>query len=196
MDISERLREGTRADHEELEAIGLSDKIMNATLDPEEYKQLIVVQYLVHRALEEQLAEAGIEQHFPDLNFEERKKLPLLQKDLEKLSIDREAIASMPPAGKLPELSKPYALLGALYVMEGATLGGMVIMKSLKKNEQLSEIDTFHYYGCYGGDTGKQWKSFQQVLKQESSSEEAKEQITTAASQTFRFFRDNFREYL
>jgi heme oxygenase len=196
MDISERLRSETRAEHEALEAIGLSDKIMGATLAPEEYKRLIMVQYLVHRELEERLAQEGIQQHFPDLDFEERQKLPLLEKDLDQLRVNREEIARMSPVGKLPDLTSPHQLLGTMYVMEGATLGGMVIMKALKKNEQLTGIDNFYYYGCYGGDTGKQWKSFQKVLQQEAQTDEAKDQITAAASQTFRFFRDNFMEYL
>lgn len=196
MDILERLREETRGDHDELEAIGMSDKIMDASLQPEEYKQLIKVHYLVHRALEERLAEANVQQHFPEIDFENRRKLPLIERDLAELEFDEQKIDQLKPAGKLPDMEEPYGLLGAMYVMEGATLGGMVIMKALKKNDQLSGIDHFHYFGCYGGDTGKQWKSFLEVLKEEGNKPEAQQPVIKAASQTYRFFKDNFQEYL
>lgn len=196
MDILERLREETRGDHDELEAIGMSEKIMDASLKPDEYKRLITVHYLVHKALEEHLAQADVQQHFPGLRFENRKKLPLIEKDLAELELGGQRIDQLSPAGRVPEMEEPYGLLGAMYVMEGATLGGMVIMKALKKNEQLSGIDNFHYFGCYGGDTGKQWKSFLEVLKEEGNRPEAQEPVIKAASQTYQFFKDNFQEYL
>jgi heme oxygenase len=196
MDILEKLREETRGDHDELEATGMSGKIMDATLQPEEYKRLIKVHYLVHRALEERLAQADVQQHFPEVEFEKRKKLPLIEQDLAELGLDEQKTAQMQPAGQLPEMEEPYGLLGAMYVMEGATLGGMVIMKALKKNEQLSGIDHFHYFGCYGGDTGKQWKSFLEVLKEEGNKPEAQQPLVKAASQTYQFFKDNFQAYL
>lgn len=196
MDILDKLREETRADHDELEETGMSDRIMDATLQPEEYKRLITVHYLVHRALEERLARADVQQHFPELHFENRKKLPLIEKDLAELKIDEQKIDQMKPAGKLPDIEEPYGLLGTMYVMEGATLGGMVIMKALKKNDQLSGIENFHYFGCYGGDTGKQWKRFLEVLKEEGNKPEAQQPVIKAASQTYQFFKDNFQKYL
>lgn len=196
MDIRERLRAETRKDHEELEAIGLSDKISAGTLDREEYKKLIGVQFLLHQALEEQLLQLGVEEHFPELHFRERQKLPLLAQDLQELSMNEEGLNDLQPAGHLPKVSLPSGILGSMYVMEGATLGGMVISKALRKNEKLAEIPEFHYYGCYGGETGKQWKAFLEVLQERGNHPQAQEAIISVASQTFRFFKENFRKFL
>lgn len=196
MDILEKLRLETRADHDELEAIGLSDKIMSGTLTPEEYKKLIKVHYLVHRSLEEQLEMLNVQQHFPEVHFEERKKMPLIRKDMDDLGVDEVEMVKYKVAGDLPDPQEPYGLLGLMYVMEGATLGGMVIVKSLKKNDQLKGIDQFHYFGCYGGETGKKWKSFLEILQGEGNKPAAKEQVVSAAKQTYQFFRSNFKEYL
>lgn len=196
MDILEKLRAETRGDHDELEATGLSGKIMDGSLSTEEYKKLIRVHYLVHRSLEEQLERLNVSQHFPELNHEERKKLPLIQEDLKELDIEETELQKVQPAGNVPRTEVPYGLLGTMYVMEGATLGGMVIVKSLKKNEQLKEVNSFHYFGCYGVDTGKQWKSFLEVLKKEGNKPEAQEQVISAAKQTYQYFKSNFKEYL
>jgi len=51
-----------------------------------------------------------------------RRKLPLLERDLRALGIAPCAVR--PPAPRLPDAA---AALGALYVLEGATLGGRVI---------------------------------------------------------------------
>lgn len=196
MDILEKLRAETRADHDELEAIGLSEKIMNGTLTPDEYKKLVRVHYLVHRSLEKQLEKQNVQQYFPELRYEERKKLPLIRKDIAELGMDETDLQRESPAGDLPDPEVPYGLLGTMYVMEGATLGGMVIVKSLRKNDHLKEIDTFHYFGCYGGETGTQWKQFLEVLKLEGNKPEAREQVVSAAKQTYQFFRSNFQKFL
>ena len=196
MDILEQLRLETRGDHDALEAIGLSEKIMDGSLQPDEYKRLIKVHYLVHRELEEQLEQAGVGNLFPDLNYGERKKMPLIRKDLQELGIKEEELATKEAAGSSPEIAIPFGLLGCMYVMEGATLGGMVIVKSLRKNEHLSGIDTFHYFGCYGGETGKQWKRFLEVLQLEGNKPEAKEQVVLAAKETYQFFKSNFEAFL
>lgn len=200
MDILDKLREETKGAHDRLEAVALSDKIMDGSLQPEEYKKLIRVHYLVHRDLENLVEKNDIQQHFPELHFEERKKMPLLKKDVEELSIAEEKLQT-PATGQLPEAGgarggSPYGLLGIMYVMEGATLGGNVIVKSLRKNEHLSEQGDFHYFGCYGPDTGKKWKSFLEVLKEKGQEPEAQSEIVAGARATYELFEENFKKFL
>lgn len=200
MDILEKLREETKGAHDRLEAVALSDKIMDGSLQPDEYKKLIRVHYLVHRELENLVEKNDIQQHFPELHFEERKKMPLLEKDAKELSIAEEKLRT-PSAGALPDTGgahggTPYGLLGMLYVMEGATLGGNVIVKSLRKNEHLSGLGDFHYFGCYGPDTGKKWKSFLEVLKEKGQGPEAQAEIVEGARATYELFEENFKEFI
>ena len=200
MDILERLREETKGAHDRLEAVALSDKIMDGSLQVDEYKKLIRVHYLVHKELESLLEEKGVQEHFPELGYEERKKMPLLEKDVEELSIAREKL-EVPAAGQLPRIEEsqegtPYGILGCMYVMEGATLGGNVIVKSLRKNEHLSGLEDFHYFGCYGTETGKKWKSFLEVLKEKGQGPEAQQQIVDAARSTYELFEENFKKFI
>ena len=196
MDILEKLRAETRGEHDKLEALGVSEKIMDKSLSLGEYKKLIAVQYLVHKALEDELEASGMEALFPALDYEQRKKMPLLEMDVEELDINREQLLKQNPAGKLPQLIKPFGLLGSLYVMEGATLGGMVIMKALKKNDNLAPVSHFHYFGCYGANTGPQWKHFLAVLQEEGALPDAHGPIVAAAAQTYQYFAANFKKFL
>lgn len=200
MDILDKLREETKGAHDRLEAVALSDKIMDGSLQPDEYKKLIRVHYLVHRDLEDLFEKNDIQQHFPELQYKERKKMPLLIKDVEELSIAEEKLRTS-AVGQLPATGgarrgTPYGLLGILYVMEGATLGGNVIVKSLRKNKHLSEMNGFHYFGCYGSETGKKWKCFLEVLKDKGQEPEAQAEIVAGARATYELFEENFKKFI
>jgi len=94
------------------------------------------------------------------LQLEDRKKLPLIEKDLASLSLE-----STPSAHDL-EFTSANEALGALYVIEGSTLGGNVIAKQLSKTEGFDGV-TFNFFGCYQENTGPMWKNFKEVLDAE-----------------------------
>jgi heme oxygenase len=58
--------------------------------------------------------------------------------------------------------------LGAMYVLEGASLGGHVIVKKLASNPFLTPLHlNFNYYRVYGDDLIPNWKSFCAVLNRQ-----------------------------
>jgi heme oxygenase len=57
-------------------------------------------------------------------------------------------------------------LLGAMYVLEGATLGGSVIVKRLKTNPNFEGLN-LNYYQIYGEQLIPMWKKFCEVLNQQ-----------------------------
>lgn len=83
-----------------------------------------------------------------------RRKLPLLDADLRALGIE--------PCGPAPEASIRGAAqaLGALYVLEGATLGGRIIHRHVADVLGVTAERGAAYYGGYGNDTGARWKAF------------------------------------
>ena len=82
-------------------------------------------------------------------------------------------------------INDKFDALGAFYVLEGSTLGGAVIARTLKKNQHLSDIETYNFYGCYGEEIGMRWKQFCQVLLNEGQSTENQDKIVKSASNTF-----------
>jgi heme oxygenase len=168
--LHETLKQATRANHDQLEQLMYVNDIMSGTLTAAQYKQILITNYLVHKAFESGLFSSlsgGIAQQ---LDLPRREKLTALQKDIAELNIpdlenEAEDITFGPTDAEI---------LGAMYVLEGATLGGSVIVKRLKTNPQLSHL-TFNYYQVYGDQLIPMWKQFCAVLDEqpESNSEGA-----------------------
>jgi heme oxygenase len=87
----------------------------------------------------------------------ERRKLPLLAADLAALRLTPAL-----PARFDAELTCATAL-GALYVLEGASLGGQVIARHLRSNVR-GDTPSMRYFTSYGERTGAMWKSFGSAL--------------------------------
>jgi len=87
----------------------------------------------------------------------------------------------------LPEVKSITEALGCLYVLEGATLGGQVIGRHLKKNLALDEDRGCAFFCSYGDEVGLMWQSFQETLRsycsKYGSTEEA--QLVKSACETF-----------
>jgi heme oxygenase len=60
--------------------------------------------------------------------------------------------------------------LGMLYVLEGSTLGGRLILRTLK--DRGVDDPRLAFLDPYGPETGVRWRSFQSVLARETSHDE------------------------
>lgn len=161
--LQETLKQATSNQHDYLEQLMFVDKIMNGTLSVKEYKQILIANYLVHNSLEKLLFESLDLDLQNELQINKRFKLPALAKDLQELNVDLPEINLNEKNAAITQNSA--AVLGAMYVLEGATLGGNVIVKKLKVNLNLQEYNLgFNYYQVYGADLAANWKQFCQVL--------------------------------
>lgn len=189
LNILERLRTSTRSNHDRLEAVAASDKLANGALSAAEYIKLLKANYLAHRQLEAAvLALPGMETLLVG-----RQKTALLEADLQQAGIATAAVwEQLNPLLSAPQPENRYQALGMQYVMEGATLGGVVILKALQQHPHLQDYHPFHYYGCYGGDTGRRWSSFKQLLQQEAQSPQAEKEILEGAKTAYQLFEKAF----
>ncbi|AHM62466.1 Heme oxygenase [Flammeovirgaceae bacterium 311] len=187
--IVERLRAETRPQHDRLEEVAASDKLAAGTLSPEEYLKLLRANYAAHRQLEKSVGRVAEMEAL----LEERQKTRLLEEDLKQAAEDPEQVWQQ-LEDKLPalQLENKYQALGAQYVMEGATLGGVVILKALKQHPQLQSYQPFHYYGCYGSDTGRRWSHFKQLLLEEVQTPEQQEEALKGTLGAYQLFEKAF----
>lgn len=186
--ITERLKIETKPHHEETERISYGDKIMSGALTLDEYKTLIIKNYLLHEYMENVIAESGLVNDVPSLEFDNRRKTASLINDLKLLGI---TIPSNYPARLKPK-SKAEAL-GMMYVVEGATLGGAYILKALKRNPNIvGQVPEFNYYGVYGEEIGPKWKTFQQVLIDQVNTTALEDEAIEAAKKSFDLFKEVF----
>lgn len=177
--LQEILKQATSLQHNLLEQLMFVDKIMNGSLSVEEYKQILLTNYWVHAGLEKSLHESldsGLQQ---ELQISKRAKLAALEKDLQELNVNLPEINIDKNSIQIPRNNA--AILGAMYVLEGATLGGNVIIKKLKINPNLQKQQlNFYYYQVYGADLVSRWKSFCHVLNTKVPAEDFEVSVQSA----------------
>jgi heme oxygenase len=54
--------------------------------------------------------------------------------------------------------------LGAFYVLEGATLGGQILLRHLTRHFEGAAVGGFAFFRAYGEQVGPMWKAFGEVL--------------------------------
>lgn len=79
-------------------------------------------------------------------------------------------------------------MLGCLYVIEGATLGGRVITRHLQNQLGTTPDSGGAFFDGYGAETGSRWKAFCTMLSQyadHSADEDRQAAIVAGANRTF-----------
>lgn len=157
--LSTRLRRTTAPLHSMLErALGLPDAIR----DRQDYCRLLGHFLGLYEPLE------LVFQRFDDwdrmgLALASRAHVASLASDLSVLGIDLDRVPRASP-WMLPDLpSFPHGL-GALYVLEGGTLGGRVILCALEERIGGEIAGATQFLGERGPTTGPMWQSFRATL--------------------------------
>ena len=157
--LSALLREKTAPLHEEIETLlGLPGAIRT----PDDYPAWLGRFLGIYEPLECTLA-AFTEWGGAGISPPARDHAACLAADLIALGADPAAVPRTEPAW-LPLLPAfPYAL-GALYVLEGATLGGRVILRDLEARIGPSIDGATSFFGGRGDTAGPMWKNFRAAL--------------------------------
>jgi len=184
MMLQETLKQATQQNHDELEKLMYVQDIMNGSLTIDQYKRILLTNYIVHEHVEDQLHSGLSPQLANELELNKRAKLPALTADMREagLSLSTAEHADVPAVSFVSDAEK----LGALYVLEGATLGGNVIIKRLAVNQNLNNSGLgFHYYQVYGEQLIPYWKNFCAVINRQP--ETTREESVCGARKMFDF---------
>ncbi|MCU0448689.1 MAG: biliverdin-producing heme oxygenase [Bernardetiaceae bacterium] len=184
--LAQRLKTETRPQHDQVEKIAHSAKIMAGSLSLAEYRELLAAQYWLHLAIEPQMEAALGPELATALAWPQRQKLGWLRADLAACA-PGVLTAPVPQVAQTFQLANVAQAWGALYVLEGSTLGGAVIRRHLAQNPQLAgQVTEFHFYGGYGPLTGERWKQFQTELENWSQAHPAQhDAVVEKAQATF-----------
>jgi heme oxygenase len=158
--ILKRLKLATSASHTALED---QLPLMNADLSRQDYCHFVARFFGFYAPLEVQLMAST---HWPQLPFDyaDRQKTTRLTQDLLALGTSPRALSATPLCAALPPLHAPEQLLGCLYVIEGATLGGRSITQHLHTKLGLTPQTGGAFFDGYGAQTGSRWKAFCTML--------------------------------
>lgn len=159
--LHQELKEATRKDHDEMECMMYVNDILSGNLTINQYRHVLTTNYRVHKALEDAIFRAIGAQTALLLHVAQRSKLPALEADMCELGL---TLPEVPVYTGGNILKNEAAALGAMYVLEGATLGGNVIVKRLRYNTHLPQPLSFNYYQLYGDNLIPNWKHFCSVL--------------------------------
>lgn len=160
--LQDKLKSATKAHHDGLESLMFVHQIMNKTLTISQYKTLLATNYIVHAAIESKL-HAQLDQGLQEqLDIQNREKVNALLLDLQEMNMDPAELDTI-DFDFSPKDSGNAAALGAMYVLEGATLGGNVIQKKLRANPAFGGLN-LHYYGVYSAMLMPKWISFVEIL--------------------------------
>lgn len=161
--LSNIIKASTAPLHARLEQALFAAAIMDGSFTLADYNKVLQVNYFVHQLLEPIIFEALGERTGREIELTKRKKLPALETDMKVSGINLSP--DQHKAVNQPSFRDEVEALGALYVLEGATLGGQVIVKQLKKNDSFSTLP-LAYYNVYSERTGVMWKQFLEHINQ------------------------------
>lgn len=186
MAFIEELRQQTASAHQALEK-DLVARI-KSIYTKAQYDDLLKLMYGYYAAMEKVL-EKYLSSDI-SINFAGRRKSAWLIDDLG-LSGKKNDLVQ---CEELPRVGSARSALGAMYVLEGSTLGGQIIAKMIRQQLQSDDPLRLSFFQSYGANTPSMWARFKQVLDKPFETHE-RQAIITAANETFISFRNWISSY-
>jgi heme oxygenase (biliverdin-IX-beta and delta-forming) len=147
------------------------------------YRDHLVKLWGFYGALESQLGREVFADALAD--YEARRKVPLLTRDLLALGLAPEVIDQLPRCLSVPACADTAAAFGCVYVLEGATLGGRTLLPLAASRLGLSPSEGAAYLSSYGEAVTTMWRSFGSALDAWCALPERRDRAAAAAIATF-----------
>ena len=193
-----RLRLETRDEHNAVERVL---DLMSAALTSDGYRQRLAQFYGFYAPFEKKL-EKKLKDH-DDLQpcaghtpspppgtraalASRLNKTALLQLDLQHLGVNTD---ELPLCHKLPLAETQADILGCLYVMEGATLGGRLITRHVQTTLGITPATGCSFFDGYGDHTGTMWQGMRQLLVNAAVDPATENRMVVSAIATFTCLR-------
>lgn len=166
--ILERLRNETKDIHDSLEE---NLNLLRPDLTVQGYVHLLQKFYGFYLPLEEKFSVYG-----------KRAKTQKLEEDLNFFNV--KVLESIPRA-TLPEFKNSSEEIGMFYVVEGSTLGGLVLTKHFTQKFHLRE-EGIQFFSGYGKETLSMWNQSREIISSFTQTKDSNEDdIVKGAIKTF-----------
>ena len=184
LSFHQRLKEGTGQAHNRLEAqLSLLDHGLTLT----QYRHLLHTFFGFYIPLESSL-DAGRLPAPLRTELACRRKSGWLLDDLLALGESSQAIDALPLCRAIPPITNEADLFGAWYVVEGATLGGQIVLKSLRRSLGAGADQYTRFFRSYGPEVPQMWATFLRMLEAAAYNEVQEQLIMASARRTFASF--------
>ena len=164
--LSMALRQGCQQAHMQIETVPMMAQLSEG-MSVSAYQHYLCALYGYYQPLEHQLFGLSPEQRPHSTVLQP--KTPWLEHDLLASGLDQQAIAALPRCSQLPVLSSLATAWGVHYVLEGAALGGRVL---LRRVSHLAVAANSRFLQGHGSDTGRYWQQLRQAMDSEVTPEQ------------------------
>jgi heme oxygenase len=182
--LSEKIKEETKQNHQLLEKKLVA--FMRGIRSEQDYVQLLTLFYGFFGGLELAIDAQLDHSQLPDYKL--RRKTAALAEDLAQFGKTAPPLAH---TDELPGINNHLQALGALYVIEGSTLGGTIISKMIKQQLAIVDNQGLSFFNGYGEKTEKMWQDFKTFLNEPLKPGEAT-MVIRSANDTFKKFSQWF----
>lgn len=177
-DTMARLRYATLPAHERIERNPRLSALLRPGLSELHYQDVLRRYFAYFSGVEPSLF-LTLSSIVPTSELDRRRKIPLLQGDLEGCGITAQIVEPSP--------SRRWTYvqaLGRLYVHEGATLGGRMIHAALRQS--IGQTRPSAFFAGYGAETAEVWRRTKEILRAGITSEAEISEAAEAANAAFR----------
>jgi heme oxygenase len=186
-----KLRVATSQSHTNLEALPVSVSIMNPNVSNEEYALYLTLMHDIVKDAEENIFPVA-KAVLPELDV--HPKAHFIEADLNTLGAVKKTSYS-PLSSKIDvDTISPAFALGVMYVIEGSSLGGRVILKNITGALNHTAESGASYFAGYGGQTGSHWKSFLENLTGYEAKTDSQNDIIKGADFAFNAIASHFKQ--
>ena len=182
-----RLREATADIHERLHGHPGLGAAASGVMARDDYRQLLIRLWGFHKAFEIAL-EAAVGSLRLDIELAARARAPMLEEDLRALGLSAGEIAALPRCDQVFRPRDGAEFFGALYVVEGSTLGGLHIARALSGLFGGAEGEGRRFFLGYGARHGAMWRGFLEQLDAFAGDEADELAAVAGAVRTFADF--------
>ena len=182
-----RLREATAQIHERLHGHAGLGAAASGAMSRDDYRVLLARLWGFHTAFEEALDEAARRLAL-DMVMAERARAPMLEADLLTLGLAAHAITQLPRCDHIFRPTDEASFMGALYVVEGSTLGGVHIARALSGLFDGREGEGRKFFMGYGERHSLMWRGFLEQLDSFAGDAACEAAAIEGAVRTFKDF--------
>ena len=185
--IMAMLRHATR-DHHQRAEVALSNLISLDAPTRAAYTTTLVRLAGWYLPLEDRLNETARSLAGIGLTWLDRRRSPSLIDDLTVLGHHGgiETCNALPSVVTLPKA------VGCLYVLEGATLGGQIVVRRLRASPEMQADPGFRFFSGYGDRTASMWRAFGAAVstyaersRADGQASRVRDELVTSAQATF-----------
>lgn len=181
--ILSRLRTETRSQHD---AIEQTLRLVDDKLTRQAYRHRLAQFYGFYKPVEDRIY-ADLGPLSARLVLAKRRKAHLLEADLTVLC-DRD-VMHLPLCHDLPRLTSVAECFGCMYVLEGATLGGILISRHIQMTLGITPATGGRFFSGYAEQTGAMWQEFRAAITGFALTSEDQDTVIKTACTTFEALR-------